>query len=523
MTDKMPPADSPSNKPPEQPLGDIVDAVYEVALDPTRYGELVEQWYRELKLAANRPPVDPANDPLADDWQPEISAPPAMPELLLSSQGRVLETNPGAIALLSAREGSHLEALDFTPAAQSLLANVVTQLADRPKESAAIPAPEARVLRLNRADDDRPLVILLTPAHKDNNTAVLLRCAEIVWPDSLGPLLARAFELTSAETQIVQALVAGETSSSIASTRGTSRATVRTQIRELLAKTGTHSQLELIRMIIGFSMMAQQAEARSSGDVEKTPGTETTAFTAGGASALLTPNATLIRVAPTRQMEILQYGNMKKPPTLVFHDEVIGDSFLLPLLKRDPDLHFVVLIRHGYGNTDLLNEAELETRVSTAIKDVTTAIDNFAATRDATAMPVLAHGNGLYFACRFAEVQPARCSSITALSPSLPRTSEDSADSTRYATFLSSMAFLAPSMLRFAVQAGFAMYARVGTKRFLQTVYGSVPADQLVIDNAEHLQDLDHGGRLTLAQGYRGFLHDEQAMAQETGHGAGLD
>ncbi len=523
MVDKIPPADEPSDPPP----GDLVDAVYEVALDPSRYSELVDRWYKELKLAADQPPLETINEPLAehferastilervhkDDWKAETSAPPAMPEFSLSPGGRVLETNPGAVALLSARVGTTLEALDFTPAAQSLVAAVMAQLIDQAKGPKNNRPAEARVLRLNRADDDRPLVILLTPAGQGSDAAVLLRCAEIIWPDSLGPLLARAFDLTSAETQIVQALVAGEISATIATSRGTSRETVRTQIRELLAKTGTHSQLELIRMTIGFSMMAQQAEARSSGDAQSTYDAKTKANTVASNDTHTTPQSDLIRVAPNRQMELLQYGDTNQPPTLVFHDEVIGDGFLLPLLKCDPDLHFVVVSRYGYGNSDLLDDAELETRISQTIKDLSTAIDNCTATRDATSMPILAHGNGIYFACRYAQTKPQRCSSITALSPSLPRTSADQSDTTRYATFISNMASIAPSMLRFAVQAGFAMYARVGTKRFLQTVYGSVPADLAVINTPEHLQDLEHGGRLTLAQGYRGFLHDEEAM-----------
>jgi len=432
MTDKPPPTDAPNNRPIDQPLGDMVDAVYEVALDPTRYSELVDQWHKELKLAARNSPADPAQDPLAEhfarattilervhkeDWRPETNAPPAMPEFLLSPKGRVLETNPGAIALLSARVGSTLEALDFTPSAQSSLAKVISQLAARPKRSATGQPAEARVLRLNRAVDDRPLVILLTPAQHTSSAAVLLRCAEIIWPDSLGPLLSRAFDLTSAETQIVQALVAGETSSTIATSRGTSRETVRTQIRELLAKTGTHSQLELIRMIIGFSMMAQQAEARSSNDEQRALQVETKVFPPAGNSALVTPQSTLIEVASNRHMELLQYGDTTKPPTLVFHDEVIGDGFLLPLLKKNSDLHFVVVLRYGFGNTDLLDETELETRVDQTIKDLCKVIDNSTATRDASAIPVLAHGNGIYFACRFAHTQPGRCSSITPPTP----------------------------------------------------------------------------------------------------------
>jgi len=62
--------------------------------------------------------------------------------------------------------------------------------------------------------------------------------------------LAELFRLTPAETGVLQALVGGLPAEQIAQLRGGSLATVRTQIRSILAKTGHERQIDLVRMVI---------------------------------------------------------------------------------------------------------------------------------------------------------------------------------------------------------------------------------------------------------------------------------
>lgn len=62
-------------------------------------------------------------------------------------------------------------------------------------------------------------------------------------------LLAQAFGLTAAEMRAVDGLVAGRSAAEMASAAGLSRETIRAQIRSLYAKTGSHSQADIIRLI----------------------------------------------------------------------------------------------------------------------------------------------------------------------------------------------------------------------------------------------------------------------------------
>lgn len=519
-----------------------MDAAYEVALDPERYDELVEQWHKELTQASDKQGFDSDEDgpaqehglaqteqsPMADhfqrastilervhrdDWKPNAeraeSAQVAMPEVLLSRSGTILRANFGATALLSARAGQPLSTLDIAPAAQASLRircqNISTRTGDERPD----------LLRIARSGDDRPLVVMLNSTTFENKDALALRCAEIVWPETLGPLLERAFDLTSAECQIVRSMVAGHNTAAIAEARGTSKETVRTQIRQLLAKTGTHSQLELIRITIGFSMMSQQAEARASalpGAHPQQPAGDNSNLSNKAALEPLA-KSTVHRLRNGTDFELVQYGPDNGQPVLVFHDEVIGDGFVPPLFRQAPGYLWLVAVRRGFGSTsfqltDKSTEQDHQTEAD-ALNEVLSALH-----ANLPAAPLLAHGNGIFFASAFARSYPERCTSITALVASLPGEAGVK-NSNRYTAFMAGMSQRAPAMLRFAAQAGFAMYARIGTQRFLQRVYGDSEADREIIYSPDCLNDLEHGSRLTLAQGYRGFFYDELALVED--------
>ncbi len=63
--------------------------------------------------------------------------------------------------------------------------------------------------------------------------------------------LAQLFRFTAAESRLAMALLAGAEAAEYATANGVSLATVRTQLRSLLAKTGTRRQAELVRLLGG--------------------------------------------------------------------------------------------------------------------------------------------------------------------------------------------------------------------------------------------------------------------------------
>lgn len=64
-------------------------------------------------------------------------------------------------------------------------------------------------------------------------------------------LLNGLFDLTPAEARVARSIVDGKTVESLASNLGLSRETVRTQLKSVLAKTGTDRPSELIHLLVG--------------------------------------------------------------------------------------------------------------------------------------------------------------------------------------------------------------------------------------------------------------------------------
>jgi DNA-binding CsgD family transcriptional regulator len=72
-------------------------------------------------------------------------------------------------------------------------------------------------------------------------------------PDTHQPLrpslMRQLFDITTAETNLASALMAGKSVEEYGAQQGLSPNTVRTQIKALLAKTGTNRQAELVALL----------------------------------------------------------------------------------------------------------------------------------------------------------------------------------------------------------------------------------------------------------------------------------
>lgn len=67
-------------------------------------------------------------------------------------------------------------------------------------------------------------------------------------------VLRRIWGLTAAEARVAASLAAGLSPAEIAVRHGVSEATVRTQMRTIFEKTGTHRQGELIRLLTSIGI-----------------------------------------------------------------------------------------------------------------------------------------------------------------------------------------------------------------------------------------------------------------------------
>ncbi len=181
------------------------------------------------------------------------------PVVLLSDSARVLHASGEARALLQREPGMFIardETLRFRrPAHQDALRSALRRC--RPdatgwQEGCAAPAERLVIPRPVGA----PLVVTIQPLpgarhHRSAAVAALfIHAPQAVALDEVGALR-EAYGLTPAEIQVVCGLVNGASLKKLAQQREISYETVRSQLRQIFAKTGTHRQSALVGLVRG--------------------------------------------------------------------------------------------------------------------------------------------------------------------------------------------------------------------------------------------------------------------------------
>ena len=148
--------------------------------------------------------------------------------------------------------GQGLDALPISPEGADDLGRAVGRLITG--NSGATTA----ILRTRTGRDGRIGLFHLRMVRTDTAAPhVLVVSSELHWPEGFDDLLRSAFEFTEAETDVVRGLAEGRSLVEIAERRGRSLATLRTQLKSVMAKTETRSQAELVRLTLSTLEMAQ--------------------------------------------------------------------------------------------------------------------------------------------------------------------------------------------------------------------------------------------------------------------------
>jgi DNA-binding CsgD family transcriptional regulator len=176
-----------------------------------------------------------------------------LPAAILGRRGRTLAMNRSCEDLLGDRilDGARLALVD--PAADRLLARALAEL---PVAASAGP----RSIPLAARDGRPPTILHLLPIR--GAAADLFAAAEAI--AVFTPLVARhvpglsvlegLFDLTAAEARVARGIAAGSTVADLSAAFGTSSATVRSQLKAVMSKTGTARQAELVQLLAGAAL-----------------------------------------------------------------------------------------------------------------------------------------------------------------------------------------------------------------------------------------------------------------------------
>jgi DNA-binding CsgD family transcriptional regulator/PAS domain-containing protein len=175
----------------------------------------------------------------------------ATASILLDSAGRVLHMNESARHLTLLSDGLCVRAGRIQPTDRSRRAEFGALITASAASDLGHPGG---ALALNRSASPRPLQLLVTPVRLTETPGspvrVLILATDpdhaVDFPDAV---LRQIYGFTPAETEIANALMTGFSLDEIARLRSVSVATIRSQMKNLLGKTDTQRQGDLIRLL----------------------------------------------------------------------------------------------------------------------------------------------------------------------------------------------------------------------------------------------------------------------------------
>jgi len=501
----------------------VIDRLYEVAVDPTRYESLLDHWEAMISpqraaiagSQSNRPPLgmqqfvghfqraDQVLDRVIRDTGPD--GPEAMlaridraAAFVVSRDLIVTGVNAAAAAVLGVTRGARVTDLALGQGEAGYLAARIQRMFQANAGTQA-------VVRSRAARADRLILLHLRLIRPASGPAhVIAVTSEICWPQGFCDVLRGAFDLTPAETEVMRALTEGQAVTDIAESRGRSVETVRAQLKSIMAKTETRSQTELVRLTLSTMEMAHFWDAAASALPDTSQGFGT-----------LEPRTFRTMTLPDgRRMDYLILGDPDGRPCL-----------FLPLdygLVRWPataeseavrrGIRIIVPVRAGYGaSTPLPRNAPY---ILQLVEDHVRLLDHLGLGQ----VPVVTLGGDSIKAIALHAAYPERVSALICAAGVLPLSRPEQYERMdKWHRFILAGARYTPHLLPFMVKAGFALARRLGKRGFVHAVYGKSPADVATFEIPEVYEAMVCGSDVSLSDSHS--AHDafaREVIAHET-------
>lgn len=318
--------------------------------------------------------------------------------LLVNNDGRLVYANQSAKTLLA--EGAHLLLVnDIVKPAYSHSVAEFRSLLKRLSEKSIIdtaPRSGSELMQLSSVTgkDKLPLTASISnvTASDDELILLLLPPATAINPQ-MATMLIESFGFTRAETAVALAVVGGQSVKTIATERGVSINTVRSQVRECLEKTGCHTQRDLIRKILQNCMLAPVSHCDNT-------------TTANG--SVLSRTDQILELPDKRLISFSEYGLQGGRPA-IFCQNVMGSRLQRPsdLITHKAGVHLIVIDRPGQGRSSINEKFSIADWPADALAVADSlGIDSF---------DVIGFAHGGAFACELARTTQQRVKTLTLL------------------------------------------------------------------------------------------------------------
>ncbi len=318
------------------------------------------------------------------------------------------------------------------------------------------------------------------------------------WPPSMPGLLMKTYGLSQSECEICELLSRAHRPKDVASYRKSSIATVRTQIKSLLVKTGCGSQTELVRLL---HLLMRVAENHG-------PSRPAAPISQGKMTTILLDSGIL--------MPVEVHGPANGKPVIFLHGMLDGASLTLQLREALAlrGFRFICPTRPWFGNAEP-DYGPMDTapaRIGTDLREMCEKLG----IRNAI---VLGHMAGSVYAFASAAKAPEHIDAIVSVSGGVPIVSRSQfADMSHRQRIVAYTARYTPSLLPFVVRAGINQINSGGTERFMQSLYADAPIDMQVLADPEVSRIVLEGYKFATRQGHSAFEIDSYQVVRDWSH-----
>ncbi len=462
----------------------------ETASDPFRFYELVDAWNAVFDAEEALEPRPTEFDDAVDETFRVIAAEGsgevisarmrqminALPHaaVVVRGDGLIAAMNDAALERMSCDPGDQASRIGYALEDGEDLCAVIAQALDRRNS-----ASDVILKRAVGEESDRSATLAIVPSVDDGTTRALIFIIDPVWRDEIQALLSRAYNLTSAELEVLMAFLDGKSLHDIAEDRGRSHTTVRTQFQMILNKAGASSRAELMRNTIAVSQFF--TDIGDIADVARHPNRRKFDMLCAGG----------------RSVDVTLVGDMSGPLIVCIPD---ATQFLFPQhvekAFKTAGICVAFLCRPGTGRTDPAPDASRY--IEYLAEDVTTLLDQMKQQKAV----VMANNMSSVFVYGLGCIIPDRISRIVVTSTLVPGPYLDGGNTrSPWARALMRAVRQSPGMYKIMIHSAIKAWKAMGSRRmYLMQLKGFAP-DVEQGKRPEVVAAYDAAMRSTLAQG----------------------
>ena len=438
--------------------------------------------------------VVPQAKPTSADLKDDINA-RHQATFAVNARGLIVEANSAAKSIYEILPGHHIRDLPLHSDGSDDLAQLVRSRL----QSGAIPNRPNELIRMVATEDNRSVVADISnfPGGDLSERVAIIKTSDIGWPPHLGPIVRDLFNLTRAEGEVLQLVMEGNRVAQIMRRRSASEPTVRKQLASIFAKTGTGSQIECIRTIMGIALIHEREEGHKLAVLKQSESDE-----------IYLPRAEHLHSFLASGGIQLQYSDLGAPdgkPILFEHSHLFGHGWYLDAIQEAKRNGFRIItpIRPGYGGSSVPNRewvtpAEMAKATASLLKHL-----------HLTRISVIAVGLGLVHALALTRHQPGLVRGISSTSPVLPDAVRPSFDG---ATSICRRAL--PRGLKLLSKLALSRLSRSGSHAYTQALLSHNPRDLDWVSRPDVLPLLEWSYRM-LGGAKSGGLYGDISFAED--------